>query len=136
MKRPIDVLIGLTVMVCPKLDYDPGNRQGETGKIVSFHPEKLLSKVIFKDRSDAIYLPDSLIALKSKKAILAALTSGLVTNGTDCLTILKIYHLISVGKFRKALRLATINDNAIFYCTQCLTEVIFKPVSYEKIKRK
>lgn len=132
MKRPIDRLIGLTVMVRPELDYDAANKQGKTGKIVSFHPEKLLSKVIFKDRSDAIYLPDSLLTLKSKKAILIALTSGLITNGTDCLTILKIYHLASIGKHSKSLRLAATNDNTMFYTTQCLTDIIFRPVSSSK----
>jgi len=117
MKRKSGNIIGLTVMVDPDLTTDPAQRAGEIGKTVSFFPEKEIVTVRFKNRHQAVYPSNALLTLQSKKSILRALASGLIANGNDCKTMLKIYRLAFIEKrLTKAMPLAMGNNTVRFYC--------------------
>lgn len=117
MKKKKGDLTGQTVMVRPDYESDPARRKGETGKVISFFPERKIITVQFKDTHTAAYLPDCLLLPASGKMILRALVHGLVEYGDDCRRCLKIYRLAVSGKHKRALKMAMYNHTTRFYCT-------------------
>jgi hypothetical protein len=112
-------IIGLAVTIYPDR-ADSGDSKHRNGKIVSFFPEKEIITVRFKDRHQTVCTSDDLLTLKSKKMILRALTSGLISDNSDCKIMLKIYQLIAIKRYRRALQLAMNNNTTQFYClTRC-----------------
>lgn len=117
-------IIRLTVMVRPDNDEDERRRQGETGKIVAFFPEKEIITVQFKDRYRGVYVARDLVALQPIKRIYAALKAGVFLNAADCKILLIVYRLSLLGRYAKALKLAMTNPVTRFYCTWSCREVI------------
>lgn len=116
MKKELNVLVGSEVAVHPLLTVDPIGCQGQIGKVLK--ADENVITVIFNNEKIGNYIPDGLLTLLPKDAILIDLVAtNNVISPQDCKLALHICALLSEKKYSEALRTAIANDTLRTLCT-------------------
>lgn len=121
-------LTGNLVMVHPKLEYDPVNRQGQVGIITSTDLVKDQVYVGFGNSPLGLYSTDELLVLKPHNELYTDILTHIKEMDTpDFKTLMEITLLqekSSVNYLRDAIELATTNERTLAYSTVSLQEKI------------
>ncbi len=119
-------LTGNLVMVHPKLQYDPVNRQGQVGVITSADLVKDQVYVGFGNSPLGLYSTDELLVLKPHNELYTDILTHIKEMDTpDFKTLMEITLLqekSSVNYLRDAMELATTNERTLAYSTVSLQE--------------
>lgn len=119
-------LTGNLVMVHPKLEYDPVNRQGQVGIISSVDLAKDQVYVGFGNSPLGLYSTDELLVLKPHNELYTDILTHIKEMDTpDFKTLMEITLLqekSSVNYLRDAMELATTNERTLAYSTVSLQE--------------
>lgn len=119
-------LTGNLVMVHPKLEYDPVNRQGQVGSIASADLVKDQVYVGFGNSPLGLYSTNELLVLKPHNELYTDILTHIKEMDTpDFKTLMEITLLqekSSVNYLRDAMELATTNERTLAYSTVSLQE--------------
>lgn len=119
-------LTGNLVMVHPKLDYDPVQRQGQVGIINSTDLAKDQVYVGFGNSPLGLYSTDELLVLKPHNELYSDILTHIKEMDTpDFKTLMEITLLqekSSVNYLRDAMELAATNERTLAYSTVSLQD--------------
>ncbi len=122
----MDDLTGNLVMVHPKLENDPVNRQAQVGIITSADPAKDEVYVGFGNSPLGLYSTNALLVLKPHNDLYQDILTNIKNMDTpDFKTLMEITILQekgSVNSLRDAMELAATNERTLAYSTVSLQD--------------